>query len=89
MTFKNIASSADVAKQLINGGKARPAVKASSDPQVAELNARIESLQKTIDGMNEEHATVVAELAAEKEAHAKTQAALTAATAVPNGEQTA
>jgi septal ring factor EnvC (AmiA/AmiB activator) len=89
MSFKNIASSADVAKQLINGNKARPVVKASSAPQVTELNARIASLEKTIAGMNEEHATVVADLAAEKEAHEKTQAALTAATAVPNGEQTA
>jgi len=86
MTFKNIASSADVAKQLINGNKARPAAKTAvatiqgvpqetHDALVADLNARI--------------ATLETDLAAEKEAHEKTQAALTAATAVPNGEQTA
>jgi hypothetical protein len=45
--------------------------------------ARVAAMQKTIDDMNAAHAEVVAELAAEKEAHAKTQLALDAATATP------
>lgn len=58
-----------------------------------ELQARIEALESannegaaTVAGLNAQIEALESELAAEREAHAKTQAALAAATSAPTGE---
>lgn len=74
-------------------GGPRGTVVADANGELMEANARIEALETannegaaTVAGLNARIEALETELAAEREAHAKTQAALAAATSAPTGE---